>query len=684
MNMFTVQILQILLNSTVVEVTEILDRLNLTRRMLIYYQKQLNNILQEEKLGEVRLQDDKLYLESADEESLKEWLELFELERYYLEAKERQECILIKIGIADEPQLLEGFADEFHVSRRTLSNDLTLLKEYLNQYGISLVNQQKKGYYLDGDEMTIRYLLLSAYHNRENVCIDRIKKGFLTELYQRCCGGKEPERIFERLRQIVIGSESYSKGNFVYFSLPDLAQTLLLVYLRSRKSPIRYIPNQEEIEPFGGMEYVEKELEKLSIVPKGLEKVYFELVLQSAQLCNQGNGKRETVITELVSDLTEEFQRVSGLKIENSSELFEMFRIHVHSMYYRTRYRIKITSFYSASDGADKAYFYLTRRVMDTVAPKYQLMVDDDEIRFISYYFCCMVKQEKPLPKDTKEKIVIVCVSGLGTSAYIRYQVLKLLDKSYSVVISDLRSLKSVLDEHTRLILTTISLDSKFTKGIPVIHISTILTSQNKKDLIDWLLHEDIYLKNYGTVSDVLDIVKNYAVIQDQESLFQKLNKYFCTDTPSKTELCLEDLISVDQIQICEGAAGWRESIEKAALPLIAQGLIQEEYVEDIQMVLEEHGPYCQFLNGILLAHAEPNGHVHHPVLSLAVFRTPVQVPEWAQAITAVFILGVTDPTSHATALSELITNLSQQEQYKILHQLNSRNDIYNALMGQL
>lgn len=683
MNMFTVQILQILLNSIKVEVAEMLERLGLTRRMLIYYQKQLNDFLREENLGEVRLQDETLHLVCADRERLKEWLEHFDLDRYYLEAKERQECILIKIGIADSPQILEGLAEEFRVSRRTLSNDLTLLKEYLNQYGISLVNQQKKGYYLEGDEMTIRYLILSAYHNRENICIDRIKKSFLTELYHRYCGGKEPELIFEKIRQIVMGSEAYSNGKFVYFSLPDLAQTLLLVYLRSRKRTIEYIPDKEEIEPFGGMDYVEKKLEKLSIVPEGLERIYFELVLQAAQLSKQENGKQETVITELVSDLTEEFKRVSGLKIESSSELFEMFRIHVHSMYYRTRYRIKITNFYASSADADKAFVYLTRRVMDAVSPKYQLIVDDDEIRFMSYYFCCMVKQEKPTFEDTREKIVIVCVSGLGTSAYIRYQVLKLLDKSYSVVISDLRNLKNVLDEHTRLILTTLSLDSRFTKGIRVIRVSTILTSQNKQELIDWLLHEEVYLKNYGTVSDVLSIVKNYAVIQDQENLFQKLNKYFCVDMPTKTELCLEDLITVDQIQIFDGAMNWHESIEKAAFPLVDQGWIQEEYVKDIQEVLEKHGPYCEFLNGVLLAHAEPAGHVHRPVLSLAVFRSPVQVPEWNREITAVFILGVVDLTSHATALSELITNLSRKEQYKTLNQLNNREEIYRVLIGK-
>lgn len=681
--MYTVQLLQMLLSSTGVEIAEVLERLRITRRMLVYYQKQLNDVLREESLGEVRLRDEKLHLESSDLVKLQEWLEHLDLDRYYLETKERQDCILIRIGIADSPQILEGLAEEFHVSRRTLSNDLIMLKEYLGQYGISMVNRQKKGYYLEGDELMIRYLVLSAYHNRDNVCIDRIKKRFLAQMYEKYCGGEKSELIFEKIRQIVIESEVYSKGKIVYFSLPDLAQTLLLVYLRSKKKRIEYIPAENETEPFGGIDYIEKELKKLSMAPEGLEKVYFELVLQAAQMSYQEDGKCERVIAELVSDLATEVKRIGGLEIERSSELYEMFKIHVRSMYYRTRYRIKIANVSANSADTDKVFIYLTRRVMDVVSPKYHLFVDDDEIRFISYYFCCMVKKEESISTSSKEKIVIVCVSGLGTSAYIRYQVLKLLDNAYTVLISDLRNLKNVLDEHTRLILTTLSLHPNLTKGIRVIRISATLTAQNKKELIDWLLHEEVYLKKYGTVSDVLNIVKDYAVIEDQENLFQKLSNYFYADTASEAELRLENLISVDHIQIYESAADWRESVQKAAAPLVNQQLIQEEYVKDIQQVLEKYGPYCEFLDGILLTHAEPNGHVKRPVLSLAVFQSPVWVEEWKKEITAVFVLGVIDLTSHAAALSELITNLSRQGQYKILHHQKTREEIYRIIVGK-
>lgn len=96
MNMFTVQILQILLKSGNVRLQTLTDSLGLTRRMVLYYQKQLNDFLSKENLGSTFLQDDALFLASSDMQKIPEILETLDLNQYYLEASERQECICSK------------------------------------------------------------------------------------------------------------------------------------------------------------------------------------------------------------------------------------------------------------------------------------------------------------------------------------------------------------------------------------------------------------------------------------------------------------------------------------------------------------------------------------------------------------------------------------------------------------
>ncbi len=679
MNMFTVQLLQMLLKDGKTTIPEIIEQLHITRRMALYYQKQLNHFLKSSGLGETELRDECIYLQTSSTSNLLHILENLDIKQYYLEAEERQECILIKIGVSAKPQYLEDLAEEFRVSRRTLTNDLIYLKDVLQEYGIKLLSRQKQGYCLAGDELTIRYLILSAYHRRNNVCIDHIKKELILDAY-RYYSPDHPDKIFEELRQILIDSETYCKEKFVYFSLPDLAQTILLICLRSKKQII-HLPAEEIPDFTPAIDYIEKQLEKLDLKPEGKERIYFWLVLQSAKITNYENSNIESVIEDLIEDIITEFRRISGLKLSRSSELFQMFALHVRSMYYRTRYRIKITELYNESVQTDQTFFCLTKKVMEKVGIKYHLTLDDGEIQFISYYFFCMSQQSDANTDTSKPKIIIVCVSGFGSSVYVRYQISRLLEQSFSVVISDLRNLDKVLDQNTRLIISTLEISPKYTKGVRVIKVSTILSSTQKKELIDWLLHEEGYLKHNGMISELLDIIKEHAVIQEQEKLFLRLNHYFRSELPEKKELHLSDLLHLDLIQTFEEANSWQEGLYLASLPLEKAGYIENSYIADMLHVIEEYGPYCEFVNGMLLAHAEPKNNVKYPVIGLAVFRKPIYVKEWAKEITAIFILGVTEQINHAAALSELVANLSDNETYLTLHNSCSADEIYRLLV---
>lgn len=680
MNMFTVQILQILLKSGNVRLQTLTDSLGLTRRMVLYYQKQLNDFLSKENLGSTFLQDDALFLASSDMQKIPEILETLDLNQYYLEASERQECILLKIGIPGKPQFLETLTEEFHVSRRTLTNDLICIKEQLIQHNIHLLSRQKQGYYLSGDEWMIRYLLLSAYHRRTNLCIDRIKKNLLLEAYQYYCAESAPEQIFERLRLILIDSETYCGERFIYFSLPDLAQSLLLVCLRGKKESV-CLPMDSSLHFTESLPYIEQQLSSLGLNLSPSERSYLGLMLQSAKISHYENGKIEEPIEALLTDMIDEFRQVSGLNLSRTSELFEMFAMHVRSMYYRTKYRIKITELYDESGETDPSFLHLTKKTMEHLAPKYDLLLDDGELQFLSYYFCCMSHPNETLTQQPKAKIVIVCASGLGSSVYVRYQVSRLLEHSFSIVISDLRSLNKVLDQNTRLILSTLDIAPEYTKNIKTLRASTILSPEQKKELIDWLLHEEVYLQNNGLVSDLLNIIKEHAVIQEQEKLFLKLNSYFNPDPLPESEPGLAELMHPDFIQIYESAKTWQDAIQKAALPLLNAGMIRNGYVSDMIDVISQYGPYCEFVSRMLLAHADPKSNIISPAISLSVFHTPIQVPEWEKEITAVFILGITEQTSHATALSELVSSLTAHDAYRTLHQLENPEAIYQVLV---
>ncbi len=99
--------------------------------------------------------------------------------------------------------------------------------------------------------------------------------------------------------------------------------------------------------------------------------------------------------------------------------------------------------------------------------------------------------------------------------------------------------------------------------------------------------------------------------------------------------------------------------------------------------VIEEYGTYCEFFGGMLLAHAEPHENVSRPGISVAVFKEPIRVERWEKEITTIFVLAVVDQFSHATALSELVSNLSRAERYKRLSCLESAEEVYVTLLEE-
>lgn len=680
MNMFTVQILQMLLHDGQAELSDILCRLAVTRRMFLYYQKQLNDFLEASGLPGTLLAEERLYLKGPEREAYMRLLEGLDPRAYYLEAGERRECMLLMIGITGKPLTLEDFVNVFHVSRRTLLSDVNTIKDSLQKQKIALLNWPKYGYYFQGDELHIRYQLFLAYHNRENLCIDRIKRQILTEELARQYPKLKADAFLEHLVRLLTESETCGKEHFVYFSVQDLAQTILLTLLRGKKQPILPLLDKKEISCTEGTEYLKKGLSRLEIELEPGEQQYLWLVLQSAKVSGSDISGCQELILELARDIQTEFKIVSGIDLFQNIEFFEMFLLHVRSMYYRTRYRIKTTSFYDHPEEVNPAFSHITKQVMEKISPKYNLLMDEAEIQFISYYFFCMEEQKLSSGEKPEEKVVIVCASGLGSSAYIRCQVSRLFEHAFTIQLSDLRNLDSVLDEHTRLIISTLKIEENQRKGIPFIKISTILTPQNRQELIDWLLRQEAYIQKNGAIRDILSIIKKYTVIQDHEKLFSRLNKYFRTDPLWKRDLTLRDILKPESVQIYDTAPGWQEGIRLAAQPLLKSGYIKEAYLTAILQTIEKHGPYCEIISGVLLAHAEPSGNVCCPVMSLALFQTPIWSESWKKHITAIFILGVIDHYSHASALAELVTALSKNETYRRLPQYKTPQELYQTL----
>lgn len=679
MNTYMIQLLQLLINhSGIIRIEDALDDLKLKRRMLVYYLRQLNNVMSENNLPLINIDDEYLNLNVSKSNLINDFIDCIQFKDYQFETVERQQCILLEIGLSRKALLLDDLIEQFNVSKQTLLNDMNTLKAALSEFNIFLKNKQKKGYYLEGEELMIRYVLMSSYHHRENKVIERFKRNIiLNEFYEHFPNNSEKD-VLSKIEQILEDNEKSSGEKFVYFSLKDLAQTILLVALRSKKQSVGFLDvGSDDVASDLNSFALDRLSEILQI--SGIEIVYLCLVLQSAKVSYLDPDEYESTVIELARKLLMEFKKVSRLNVLDNSDLFEMFLLHVHSMYYRLKYKIKITDFREQIPEENQAFFYITKKVINEVCPEFGI-IDDDEIQYLSFYFSCMERQSLEEKYSERDKILVICAAGLGSSVFVKYQISKLLKDYFEIIISNLRNFEEMIDKNTKLIISTVPIEPMQVLDIPVMNVSTVLSDQNKHDLMEWLLQSEIYFKKNGILSEVIDIVKNYAVIKNQRMLLEELNAFFNPTVESEKKLDLKDIFQAEDVISFETAESWKDGIMKAGQSICEKGIIKTNYLYDIIDTLEKYGPYCECLPGVLIAHAEPGDNVNEPIISLGVFQKPINVLEWNKEITAIFILGVVDTTSHANAFAQLINNCTKQGIWKKINEYDDSYQLYNDL----
>ncbi len=113
--------------------------------------------------------------------------------------------------------------------------------------------------------------------------------------------------------------------------------------------------------------------------------------------------------------------------------------------------------------------------------------------------------------------------------------------------------------------------------------------------------------------------------------------------------------LAASRIQFTDEELDWRSAIRLAGQPLIEEGAVTANYVEDAIRIAEEKGPYFDLGRGIAMPHARPEAGVNNIALSYLRTRTPVLLLDREDHPIEVFImLAAVDNKSHLGVLRTL------------------------------
>lgn len=137
---------------------------------------------------------------------------------------------------------------------------------------------------------------------------------------------------------------------------------------------------------------------------------------------------------------------------------------------------------------------------------------------------------------------------------------------------------------------------------------------------------------------------------------------------PGPGDAPLSELLPPSAIRIGASADDWRSAVRASGDALVASGVTEDAYTDEMIATVEQLGPYIVIAPGIALAHSRPSPSVHRAGISIVTLAKPVEFGHRENdPVRLVVGLAAPDDEGHVTALATLADFLSDESRREAL-----------------
>ena len=147
----------------------------------------------------------------------------------------------------------------------------------------------------------------------------------------------------------------------------------------------------------------------------------------------------------------------------------------------------------------------------------------------------------------------------------------------------------------------------------------------------------------------------------------------------------IEDLLTDQKINLNIDAKDWRDAIEKAAQPLLANKSINTNYIESMEKSVDKFGPHIVIGPHIALAHARPEDGVNNLDVSVATLKKPINFGnKQNDPVKIIFVLAAIDSYSHLNVLKAIINLINDQTRIEKLSEITNVKEFKDLLFSKV
>lgn len=670
-------------NNHAISIEGLQEAMQLSRRSILYLIKKVNRALSEQGLPIIHNKKGQgYYLEEQGKHALRSYEQepivynvltrprkmRIPLKDLHLEDRNR----LLNYMLITEPGIsLQDFMDIFQVARNTVLQEIRHLESY-NQKAPFQVRVTPRGRIMEGSELAKRQWVIENF-----AAILHLLERYYTLSYS-----PDIPALLQSYEDLVGSRLTDDAHHFMLYFLTWYDQRLIN---GDRVSFAQIEWSEEEIRI---RDWAKEFLARHNVSDRSECLYLCRIMRQQAVISVSQKDALYGSLHIFAEHLANRFASLSGLDItQDRKGLVDRLTVHLISAYHRLQNGIRYQNPMLSKIKQDyQSLFYLTKAAVKSQEYLWHADFSDDEIALIATYFGGAVVSQTEAKEQ--RQILVVCSSGIGTSQFLLLQLRNRYPQvRFTGPLSTAECLQFPLDD-VSLVITTTSRQYFQDITCPVLSISPLPTAQEWEELHNRLLElnfpVDTELRE--NVREIIDIISDYAKIEDMNGLLKGLNNYFYRKSHRMKVSSKQSQSTslLKYVNYCSGEfpthslktkPAWQEAIQYACDPLLHSHFIVQNYIDRIIALLSRYGDYMVLGKGVLLAHAKTKDGVLASSAALTLFQNPITMQS-GKEIRCIICLAPQNQHDHLDFLALLLQKLNDAEWCKTLFTRSSQNEL--------
>lgn len=648
----SLEIIKILLKYPHLKSKDLEEKLSLSRRQITYSIEKANGWLESNGLPVIQRNNAGTFLLNQKVQNyFAEQMQgtCWESETDYIPTEQERSLMIVLYMIdTSEEVSLAHLMDLLKVSKNTALSDVKLAMKYIEPFKLSITYSRMRGYCISGEEIAARKLIrklvmdiLEMYHGSD----------FMDELL-----GERREETFGLVREM----EQLLNIKYTDQSLEVLSYVIAFNLSRaqnnhhlSKKSIARHTDIQDTREYGTAQQILEAHLSLPDLERNWIILQFLMANIQQSEI----HGFEEIQLKEAVEQVISLFEDKVFIKVSDRRILTERLFMHLRPAYYRSRYHLnlEVDSYAAFIRGDDNLLilFNIIQEIIYPIEESLQVRFPQNELALLTFLFGTeLVNQGISLKNKTIA--VVVCANGLTISRLLKHT---LKDLFPDFVFTETLSSREFSNYTSRYDIAFTSVPLATEK---LSFLVDPLMSDNEKIGLKRQVYQKLGLYDDEAVQRIMEVVKRYTEVTDEESLEQALHQVVLSNKSETKSIpdqnALPDLNSYfpqDAIQMIDSAEDWKEALALACSPLLKRGIITENYIDALIAENDTEESYSFLGDCMAIPHSSVEKGVLSDGFALLILKKPVQFRNRKQ-IRIITPLAILNQSVHLKAIIQL------------------------------